>query len=338
MSRQAVDEGGTVTAPETGPDASPQTDVDISVLNLVTNDEARFFKQQVSILEEFGISCTTVSVPEDRVVDGDIRGRSIVQYLEFLPRAIGASFGDYDLVHANYGLTAPAAVLQPNLPVVVSLWGSDLFGRYGPVSKLCARLADDVVVMSDGMAAELGTEAHVIPHGIDLDRFQPTDQREAQADLGWDNGRNHVLFPYARGKSVKNAPLAERVVEAARDRLDGPVELHFVTGVPHRRMSVYMNAADALLLTSDREGSPNSVKEAMACNLPVVSTDVGDVRERLRGVHHSFVAQDDAELVDCLVSVLDADRESNGRAVVAEIRIERMAERLLRVYREVLDE
>jgi len=101
---------------------------------------------------------------------------------------------------------------------------------------------------------------------------------------------------------------------------------------------VYMNAADALLLTSDREGSPNTVKEAMACNLPVVTREVGDVRKRLRGVDHSFVAHDDPDLVDYLVSVLDVDAESNGREVIAELGIERTAERLLSVYREVLDE
>lgn len=315
---------------------SPASD-DVSVLNLVTTDEARFFKQQVAVLADLGVDSTTVSVPARHVSDeGDVVGRSVTDYLRFVPRALRESFGEYDLVHANYGLTGPAAVLQPNHPVVLSLWGSDLYGRFGPLSKLCARLADAVVVMSDGMATELGGDPYVIPHGIDLDRFRPAEKRAAQRELDWDLDRKHVLFPYAREKRVKNAPLAERVVAAARERVDVPIELQFVTGVSHERMSVYMNAADALLLTSDREGSPNSVKEAMACNLPVVSRDVGDVRDRLRGVHHSFVATDASDLVDCLVSVLDADSASNGRSVIAELRIERTGERLLDVYRDVL--
>ena len=124
----------------------------------------------------------------------------------------------------------------------------------------------------------------------------------------------------------------------ARERLDEPVELQFVSGVPHDRMPTYMNAADALLLTSDREGSPNSVKEAMACNLPVVSTDVGDVAQRLAGVCHSFVGRDETELVDFLVSVLDADVESNGREVIKELSIERMGEQLTAVYRNAIEE
>jgi glycosyltransferase involved in cell wall biosynthesis len=310
----------------------------MNVLNLVTNEDARFYKQQVSILEQQGISCTTLSVPNDRDHSaGDVDSRSMTDYVRFYPETLKQSFDSYDLVHANYGLTGPAAMFQPNLPVVLSLWGSDLFGTYGPISKLCARRSDEVIVMSEHMATELGQDCHVIPHGVDLDKFAPRPQAEAQSELGWDPDARHVLFPYPPSQSVKNPERAERIVEAARDRLGTPVELQYVSGEPHSRMPVYMNAADALLLTSDREGSPNSVKEAMACDLPVVATDVGDVRERLSGVEHSFVGRRDADLVDHLVSVLDADAESNGREVVRELSVERMGEQILDVYRAVAE-
>jgi len=325
-------------ATEGGADADRCCDDTLRVLNLVTNDEARFYKQQVSVLEEQGISCTTLAVPSDREHGtGDADGRSLGDYVRFYPEALKRSFEDYDLIHANYGLTGPAAVFQLNLPVVLSLWGSDLLGTYGPVSKLCARRSDAVIVMSDQMADALGQDCHVIPHGVDLDRFAPAPQRAAQEELGWDPDARHVLFPYARSKSVKNPSLAERVVAAAGERLTGPVELQTVSGVPHDRMPTYMNAADVLLLTSDREGSPNSVKEAMACNLPVVSTDVGDVAQRLSGVRHSFVGRDDAELVDYLVSILDAGVESNGREVVSDLSVERMGEQIRDVYRDVVE-
>ena len=309
----------------------------MNVLNLVTNEDARFYKQQVSILEERGVSCTTLSVPNDHEHGEDVDGRSVSDYVRFYPETLKHSFDSYDLIHANYGLTGPAAVFQPNLPVVLSLWGSDLLGKYGPVSKLCARRSDAVIVMSDHMADELGQDCHVIPHGVDLEKFVPQPQREARAELGWDHEAHQVLFPYPPSQAVKNPERAERVVEAARERLEKPVELQYVSGEPHSRMPIYMNAADALLLTSDREGSPNSVKEAMACNLPIVSTDVGDVRERLTGVTHSFVGERDADLVDHLVSVLDAGAESNGREVVRELSVERMGEQIKDVYRTVLE-
>lgn len=312
---------------------------DIRVLTLVTTSDARFFQQQVSVLDRNGVEVTTLAVPGERVADDDgVVHRSVFDYLRFFPQVVGRSFGDYDLLHANYGLTAPAAVLQPNLPVVLSLWGTDLMGKYGPVSAACARRCEAVVVMSAEMARRLDAPCHVIPHGVDLERFTPRPQRDAQNDLGWDHDARHVLFPYPTGREVKDFPRAKRVVDDARERVDAPVELQTVSGVPHDRMSVYMNAADALLVTSRREGSPNSVKEAMACNLPVVSTDVGDVRERLVGVTHSHVCTSDEELVAALATTLNAGERSDGREAAREVSVERTTERLLGVYQSVLSD
>lgn len=310
----------------------------VRVLNLVPNDDSRFFQQQVAVLEERGVDQTTLTVPGRRNYDdGETSGRSPLAYARFYPRVLEASFGDYDLVHANYGLTAPHAVLQPNLPVVVSLWGSDLMGEYGWLSKLFARFADETVVMSPAMAAELGGDARVIPHGVDLDRFQPTPQAAARRELGWRADALHVLFPYPPERGVKDYPRAERVVDAVDEDVDAPVVLHAVTGVPHAEMPTYMNAADALIVTSRREGSPNAVKEALACNLPVVATDVGDVAARLDGVTHSRTCTSDAELVDALKDALRAGERSNGRGAAREVSVDRTSERLHDVYRGVVD-
>ncbi len=310
----------------------------VRVLNLVTNQDSRFFEQQVEQLAARGVEQTTLAVPGYREYDdGETSGRSVLDYARLYPGVLKASFGDYDLVHANYGLTAPHAVLQPNLPVVLSLWGTDLMGEYGWLSKLCARFADETVVMSPRMADALGQDCRVIPHGVDLDRFQPTAQSVARDALGWREGAHHVLFPYPPERGVKDHPRAERVVEATRQRLDVPVALHTVTGVPHAEMPVRMNAADALLVTSRREGSPNAVKEALACNLPIVSTAVGDVSARVDGVTQSHACSSDAELVDALTEVLTVDERSNGRAAAREVSVERTSDRLYEVYREVVD-
>lgn len=307
------------------------------VLNLVTNKQSRFFEQQVEMLTSNGIECTTLSVPGDRDYGGgQTAGRSFVDYVRFCRPAIRKSAGDYDLVHANYGLTAPPAVLQPNIPSVLSLWGSDLMGEYGWVSKLCARFADEVVVMSDEMAAELNRDCHVIPHGVDLDRFQPSPGADARAELGWRCDAHHVLFPYPPERGVKNHPRAERIVDHARARLESHVVLHTVTGVPHEEMSTYMNAADALLMTSKREGSPNAVKEAMACNLPVVTTDVGDVRERLADVSPSTISDRDTELTDGLVDILERGIPSNGREAAREVSVLNTSARLRAVYQSAI--
>lgn len=300
------------------------------ILSLVTSDHATFYKHEVELLRESGVDVTTISPPGQR-------NRGLRAYLGTYPELLVESFDAYDLIHANYGLTAPLALAQPNLPVVLSLWGSDLMGRYGPVSKACARFCDAVVVMSDEMAAELDQECTVIPHGVNLDLFEPQSRAAARERLGWNDEAYHVLFPYRPSKPLKDFDRARRVATAADERTDRRVVLQTVDYVRHTEMPIYMNAADALLFTSKREGSPNVVKEALACNLPIVSTDVGDVTERLAGVTHSTVCHSDEALVDSLVAVLESGERSNGREAVRDLSSRACTDRLLSVFASVTD-
>ena len=313
----------------------------VRVLNLVPSESSRFFVQQRDVLRELGVGERTLTVPSERTYDGEeTDGRSVTDYVRFLPTVLCHSLGDYDLVHANYGLTAPHALAQVRLPVVLSLWGTDLMGEYGWLAKRCARHADAVVVMSERMADELDVSCHVVPHGVDLDLFRPLPADWSRDRLGWDDHEDvrHVLFPYPPARGVKDYPRAQRVAERVETELadEFDVRLHTVTGEPHHLMPVYMNAADVLLVTSEREGSPNAVKEALACDLPVVSTDVGDVAERLRGVSLSRVADTDDDVVAGVVEALRADGRSDGRAAAAEIGLVESGERLREVYEEVL--
>lgn len=308
----------------------------MNVLNLVTN-RSQFFRQQVATLKRLGVTERTVVVPGERkATDDEDQTRSPLEYMRFYPKVLRQSFNGHDVIHANYGLTAPAALAQPTRPVVVSLWGSDLFGNLGWVSKQCSRVADAVIVMSDGMAAELdGVETHVIPHGVNLELFRPIPGDVARKRVGWDDDAAQVLFPYSKQRPVKDYPRAEAVVAAARDRVDGPVELQTLFDVPHDLMPLYLNAADVLLLTSEHEGSPNSVKEALACNLPVVSTDVGDVSQLLDGVDLSSVSDSDEVLAAEVASVIDRQVRSDGREHTDELGLTRMGERILSVYESV---
>ena len=313
----------------------------MNVLALVTTPGKTFYRSQTAALREAGVDLDVVPVPGENTAQSTAEGgsdeRSVVDYARHAATVFRRSFGDYDLVHASYGLTAPAAIAQPNLPVVLSLWGSDLMGTYGGVTKWCARRSDATIVMSEGMARELGQPCHVVPHGIDLDRFSPVPAEEARAELGWSEDARHVLFPYPPKREVKDYPRAERVVEHARERLDAPIELHAAAGIPYDRMPLHMNAADALLLTSKREGMPNTVKEALACNLPVVSTDVGDVGAWLSGVEPSAVGRTDDDLVATLLEVLERRERSDGREAVRHLAWPQVAERIVGIYRSVVE-
>ena len=179
-------------------------------------------------------------------------------------------------------------------------------------------------------------DGHVIPHGVDLEMFAPESKERAQRRLGWDRGKRHVLFPYETAREEKDFPRTKRLVAATRERLRAPVVLHTPHPVPHGSMPVYLNASDALLVTSTSEGSPNVVKEALACNVPVVSTDVGDVRRLVDGIAQSHVRRSDSDLVDALVSVLEAGRRADGRSRAEDLSVGRMADRILAVYERIL--
>jgi glycosyltransferase involved in cell wall biosynthesis len=169
-----------------------------------------------------------------------------------------------------------------------------------------------------------------------MEKFQPLDQNTAIDIVGWNHDSRHVLFPYDPSRPIKNFSLAERVVGQVREEVKVPVELYPVYGVPHEEIPNYMNAADALLLTSQREGFPNSVKEALACNLPVVSTDVGGVRNHLSDVSNSYVGETERELVENLSSVIKSGRRSDGRDHIADFSLNQMAEDIISVYTRAL--
>ncbi|WP_408957981.1 glycosyltransferase [Natrinema sp. 74] len=303
------------------------------VLTVTTYADAPFMTQQMAALEDRGVSFTTVSVAGE--VDADI-SRGPTDYLRTIPEVVREAGNGYDLIHAQYGLTAPMALAQLRKPVVLSLWGSDVHGPVAPVSRASAPFCDEVVVMSERMRESLGRDCTVIPDGVDLTKFRPEPQDCARNRVGWDDGDGYdVLFPYSPARDVKNYPRAKRVTTVVDNLLECPVRLRTVSGVDHDAVSDYMNAADALLLTSHSEGSPNSVKEALACTLPVVAVDVGDVHERLAGVDPSVVAANDEELVRGLLKVLTRGERSNGREAAREVSIDRTAERMLAVYERV---
>ncbi|WP_246999650.1 glycosyltransferase [Halosolutus gelatinilyticus] len=305
----------------------------MNVLQLVTSPRP-FFDQQISALEDRGVDCTVLPVPGEYSGDSS---RSPTDYVRYYPEILSAVRStEYDLVHANYGLVAPFALAQPTRPVVLTLWGTDLMSQRGwlrSLSRYGARRADAAVVPSRTLSRELETDHEVIPFGVDTDLFRPIARAEARERVGWETDRPIALFPYDRTRSVKDFPRARRLVE----RADADLELRTVSGVDHEEIPYYMNASDVLLVTSRRESGPMVVKEAAACNLPIVSTDVGFVRETIDGATNCVVSDDDRDLIDGLERVVaDGDR-SDAREALDGIGRESLADDLLGVYRRILD-
>lgn len=256
----------------------------------------------------------------------------------------------FDLVHVQHGQSGLIVAGLSTCPVIVTFRGSDLqglsgtTGRYSPVgyllprvSRVVARFANEVILVSEHMARYIPERSyHVIPAGLDLGLFTPIPQSEAREQCGLPQDRRLALFVGNPQNPIKRFDLARRAVAL----VDGTRELEVVvcSGVRHEQVPLYLNACDVLLVTSLHEGSPSSVKEALACNLPVVSTDVGDVRERLAGIEGCIVLEDDRPetVAKGLESVLRASHRIEGRATVMDLDERLLAQRVIDVYRRAL--
>lgn len=299
----------------------------------LTTDRRSFFEQQIDALRDLGVECDVLEVPGEYAADDP---RTASDYARYAPRVLRRA-REYDLVHANYGLVAPFALAQPTRPVVVTFWGTDLMGEYRwlrQLSRTSARLADRVVLPSRRLAPHVPGEYAHVPFPVDTDLFRPIPRGAAREALGWDPEERVVVFPYDPARPEKRHGLARRVVdEAAVD-----ADLRVVTGEPYERMPLVFNAADALLVTSSRESGPMVVREAAACDAPVVATDVGFVRETLASVSGSAVCETDRELVAALEEVLADRRRSDGRETLEGLSPGRMAGRLVDLYESALAE
>jgi len=309
-----------------------------------------FVFEQVRGLCQAAVEITTLEV--DRL------GEGISAYLG-VGRKVKDAVRDHrpDLVHVMYGGVLADLVTRAvrDRPVVVTFRGSDLYGEpfspirerimaaYGVIaSRQAARRATGVITVSRRLSEKLPkdvprSKVRVIPSGVDLKVFQPMPKSECQTTLGWNSRHFNVLFPANGERPVKRSHLTAAAVELTRET-GIPAELHRLTGVSFSEVPVWMNASDVLILTSWHEGSPNVVKEALACNLPIVSVDVGDVEERIHGVSGCYIAEPVAkDLAAKLSLVFRGQRVIAGREKVGALSLETTAEELKSFYAQLLD-
>jgi glycosyltransferase involved in cell wall biosynthesis len=309
------------------------------------------YATQVEFLRRAGNEVRVFGV-DDRTSPGGV-ARNIREL-----RAEVQSFAP-DLLVAYYG-TMVAAVTRlaaGKTPYVVTFRGSDLLGTSNPgwkwrlrdrlgrfLSLYAAAGAKQIVVNGSGLyqslPARMRPKAHNLPNGINTEIFAPIPLAEARARLGWGLEEKVILFNagVGSGQVVKNRPLAEAALGVLRQSWPA-ARLEAISSCTREEVALRMNASDALLVTSLHEGSPDLVKEAMACDLPVVSVPCGDVPERLRGVSLSSVQPYDArKLAEALETALKAEGRSNGREqlFVQGLDIPSVTERVLAVYRQAV--
>ncbi|MCU1242690.1 MAG: hypothetical protein JWO71_3416 [Candidatus Acidoferrum typicum] len=258
--------------------------------------------------------------------------------------------GSIDLVHAHYGLVGMVARTQWRVPVVVTYHGSDILGwinRRGEraflgtliagAGRMLARRVDAAIVQSDEMASKLKrSNVYVIPHEVDFNVFQPTERQQARTALGLKPDKKYLLFAANPKVGVKRFPLAKAVAEHLASQ-DPSVELLVVSKETQQRLALYMSACDALIFPSYQEGSPNIVKQAMACNLPIVSTDVGDVRQLMGSTKDCYVCDPSIPEFAARISEILAQRgRTDGRNHIGYLESSAVARKVIEVYDHVL--
>jgi teichuronic acid biosynthesis glycosyltransferase TuaC len=243
---------------------------------------------------------------------------------------------DLDVVHAHFGLTAWPCLAVPARVRALSVHGTDvhhprtrlLTAAVLPRMGLLAAVSPGLVQELPGRAAR--ERAKVLPCGVDLARFRALPRAQARAELGLEAASPHLLFPADPARAEKRHDRALALARATGARLLA------LGGVDPEQVPLWVNAANAVLVPSDREGFGLAVLEALACDVPVLATPVGIHAEALAGVEGALCAPFD---LDRWRGALEAhlaaeDPRVAGRASAARYSTGAMAERVLEAWRE----
>lgn len=291
---------------------------------------APFVVEQTAALQRAGVTVEWFGV----------QGRGLWGYLHCLP-ALRKAIRRYnpDIIHAHYGLSGLLANMQRQVSVVTTYHGSDINNTgVRRLSRIAMWLSSWNIFVSQRtlQISRQKRYCSLLPCGIGITDLQMTDRMQAREQMKLQPEGKYVLFAGAFDNAVKNASLAHEVIKS----LNFKAELLELKDYTREQVMLLMCAADALLLTSVSEGSPQVVKEAMACGCPIVSVDVGDVRERVEGVAGCYVAQsrDPQELAGLLRQALNFKGRTNGREkIIADgLDNETIAGRLVEIYQRVL--
>lgn len=287
-----------------------------------------FVVEQMQALCQQGIEIDTYGIV----------GKGLLGYLKNINR-IRRKICEFqpDLIHAHYGLSGLCANTQRKVPVVTTYHGSDIHssGWILKMSKFAIKFSDYNVFVSkrlQELSCCYSFDVAIIPCGIDLETIPDVGREEAKKQIN--RAKPFVLFSSSFNNVVKNVSLAKEAMKKVPE-----VELVELKGFTRSEVYLMMNAADCLLMTSDREGSPQVIKEAMACGTPIVSVDVGDVKEIIGNTEGCYLAERNAvDIADKIRLALTFNGKTSGRQRIMDLGLSNdiIAKKLISVYNNVL--
>ena len=293
-------------------------------------------KDQLQALEQMGITVEQLELDRSQKFFY-LKAAWQVFRMSFQPQR-------FDAIHAFYGYCGLIARMQFRSPVIITFQGSDLLGgknglmhrKDGLVGSLVVRLVDGVIVMSPEMKQYSPHEhTFVIPFGVNTQIFKPSPKTEARRKLQLPADTKLILFPWNPDRPEKNYHIAEAAVRILQ-QADSQVQLVALYNKPREIVAQYMNACDAMVCVSDHEGSPMAIREALACNLPIVSAPVGDVAQLIEDVDGCYVCQPEPQdVADKLRRVLNAQQRTQSMQKMVKMDVAWAAKQVLKVYERI---
>lgn len=247
-----------------------------------------------------------------------------------------------DIIHAHFGLCGMVAVLaaRKEVPVVITCHNGETLTWYGNIiSSIAIRRADYTICVAQHIYDKLYLKPKhycIQPCGIDLKDLPLVDKQKAMQEMGLPEDKVNILFGGSFANARKNAPLARAVVALLKRDDINMIEMR---GFNRHQVAMLFNGCDMLLLPTKSEGSPQVLKEAMACNCPVVATDVADIAFLLQGVTNSYVTSfEPADVADKIQRVISCGKRTNGRKRIEKLRLDnpQVAETILDIYKSIV--
>lgn len=286
---------------------------------------APFVSEQVESLNKLGVQTEYFL----------IQGKGIWGYLKnfsHLKQKINAF--QPDILHAHYGLSGLLANLQKKVPVITTYHGSDINLRtIRQISKISMVLSFHNIFVAQCIKNLVDPKkSSLIPCGVDMSLFFPIEKSVARAKLNLDIKKKYILFSSSFLNPVKNYNLAYKSIKLINNT---NVEIIEFKGYSREESNFLLNAVDLALMTSISEGSPQFIKEAMACNCPIVSTDVGDVMEIIKDTKKCSIANNQHEISTEIDTILDDPSRTNGRYKISGMEIQQVAKKIFELYKTV---
>ncbi len=262
--------------------------------------------------------------------------------------------GKYNLVHAQWGQSALSAI-PSGLPLIVTYRGDDIEGiinskgKHGInsyilqfIGRVVSLISDHNIVVSSHMINKLwsrNTPVSIIPSGIDFSKIPSISKAEAKIKWNFPSDKKVVIFPNDKLKVRKRFDLVEKAIELLPPEYRSKVELKVVYGFKQHEILEQMIASDFLVFASIHEGSPNVVKEAIACNLPIISVNVADVKERILGIGGCFLVEgyNPMDISNALKKALDFDYSKYSSVEFAKTLDENVqVKKLIEIYNSLI--